>query len=172
MASVRGVFAMSFDRQMPIGLCKVSKSGVPTTAAHFVGVFALIGCFFGYWQDFPGQAGAAAIVAILDYTGMFFIWCVGLAGLFLPFTRPDLFDKTTFQYKWGGVPVISILGVICVLCGYYMIMVLGLEFINDYAQWGMAAIVALGFAIVAFMYHRNRKEGIDPNLIYSQIPPA
>ena len=171
MASVRGVFAMAFDRQIPIGLCKVSKGGVPTTATHFVGVFALIGCFIG-WQNEFGAAGAAAMVAILDYTGMFFIWVVGLAGLFLPFTRPDLYEKTTFQYKWGSVPVISVLGGVVLLCGYYMVMVLGLEFINDYAQWGMGLLITLGFVTVAWMYNTNRKEGIDPNMIYSQIPPA
>jgi len=25
---------------------------------------------------------------------------------------------------------------------------------------------------VAFMYNRNRKEGIDPNRIFTEIPPA
>jgi hypothetical protein len=30
----------------------------------------------------------------------------------------------------------------------------------------------LGFTLVAWMYNRNRKEGIDPNAVFTQIPPA
>jgi amino acid transporter len=171
LGSVRGLFAMAFDRQLPLGLCKVSKSGVPTNATHFIGVFALIGCLIG-WGDAHGAAAAETMLAILDFTGMFFIWTVGLAGLFLPFTRPDLFEKSTFQYKWGKVPIIALLGGLVLGIGYYMILYIGLEISTTYSQLGMAGLITLGFAIVAWMYHRNRQEGIDPNMIYSQIPPA
>ena len=171
MGSVRGLFAMAFDRQIPVGLCKVSKSGVPTTATHFIAVFALLGTLIGY-GDAQGQSGAYVMIAILDFTGMFFIWTVGLAGLFLPFTRPELFEKTTFQYTWGNVPVMAVLGGVVLGIGYYMIVSIGLELSTQLSQLGMAALVVLGFSIVAYMYHRNRKEGIDPNMINAQIPPA
>jgi basic amino acid/polyamine antiporter, APA family len=171
MASVRAIFAMAFDRQLPVGLCKVSKRGTPTTATHFVGIFAIIGCFVGY-GDAVGTASASVMLAILDITGMFFIWVIGLAALFLPFTRPELFEKTTFQYKWGPVPVMSVIGAIVLGIGWYMIQYVGLEIATTYAQIGMAALIVLGFSIVAYMYHRNRKEGIDPNQIFAQIPPA
>ena len=171
MGTVRAVFAMSFDRQLPLGLCKVSKSGSPTTANHFMGVLALIGCFIGL-GDASGATTAAVMMAILDYTGIYFIWTVGLAALFLPFTRPDLFEKSTFQFKWRGIPVMSLLGGIVLGIGFYMIMYVGLELTYTYAQIGMAAIVTVGLAIVAYMYGRNRREGIDPNQIFAQIPPA
>jgi basic amino acid/polyamine antiporter, APA family len=171
MASVRGVFAMAFDRQLPIGLCKVSKRGTPTTATNFIGIFAMIGCLVGF-GDAHGTASAEVMLAILDLTGMFFIWVVGLAALFMPFTRPELFEKMTFQYKWGSVPVLSVIGGIVLGIGWYMVQYVGLEIATTYAQIGMAAIVVLGFGIVAFMYNRNRKEGIDPTMIYAQIPPA
>jgi hypothetical protein len=29
-----------------------------------------------------------------------------------------------------------------------------------------------GLILVAWMYNQNRKEGIDPNAIFTQIPPA
>jgi amino acid transporter len=171
MASVRGVFAMAFDRQLPIGLCKVSKRGTPITATNFIGIFAMIGCLVGF-GDAHGTASAEVMLAILDLTGMFFIWVVGLAALFMPFTRPELFEKMTFQYKWGGVPVLSVVGALVLGIGWYMVQYVGLEIATTYAQIGMAAIVVLGFGIVAFMYNRNRKEGIDPTMIYAQIPPA
>lgn len=171
MGGVRGLFAMSFDRQLPLGLCKVSKRGVPTTATHFIGAISIIGCFIGLGDALGGTA-AGVMLAILDFTGMYFIWLVGLAGLFLPFTRPDLFEKTTFQTKWGGVPAMAIIGGISLGIGLYMILYVGLELVTTYSQIGMAAIICLGFGLVAYMYNQNRKEGIDPNQIYAQIPPA
>ena len=171
MGAVRGLFAMSFDRQLPLSLAAVSKSGVPTNATHVVGVISLIGCLIGL-GDAVGTESAGVMLAILDFTGMFFIWCVGLAGLFLPYTRPDLFEKSTFQQKWFGVPAMSIVGGIVLLIGFYMILYVGLELATTYSQIGMAALVTLGFAVVAYMYGRNRREGIDPNQIFAQVPPA
>ncbi len=171
MASVRGLFAMSFDRQLPLSLCNVSKKGVPTTATHLIGIVSLIGCFIGL-GDAAGTSSAGVMLAILDWTGMFFIWCVGLAGIFLPYTRPDLFEKSTFQQRWFGIPAMTIMGVIVLLIGFYMILYVGLELATTYSQIGMAAVVTAGFMFVAYMYGRNRREGIDPNQIFAQIPPS
>ncbi|HJW75551.1 MAG TPA: hypothetical protein VJ787_07750 [Thermoleophilia bacterium] len=144
---------------------------MPTTATHLIGVVSLIGCFIGL-GDALGTESAGVMIAILDWTGMFFIWVVGLAGLFLPHTRPDLFEKTTFQQRRAGIPAMSILGAIVLGIGFWMIMYVGLEMATTYAQIGMSAAVTLGFILVAYMYGKNRREGIDPNQIYSQIPPA
>jgi amino acid transporter len=171
MGAVRGIFAMSFDRQLPIGLCKVSKRGVPTTATHFIAAFAVIGCFIGV-GDASGNSASANMLAILDFTGLFFIWGVGLAGLFLPFTRPDLFEKSTFQYKVGGIPLMAIFGFLVLGIGWYITLMVGLELSTNTSEIGMAALISIGLGIVAWMYHRNRQEGIDPNSIYAQIPPA
>jgi amino acid transporter len=171
VASVRGIFAMAFDRQLPLGLCRVSKSGVPTTATHLVGVLGLIGCFLGL-GDASGAQVAAVMLAILDLLAMFFIWTVGLAAMLLPFTRPDLYEKSTFQHTLGRIPVLSIFGSIVLGIGWYIAFVVGLELTTTYSQIAIAAIMTLGLVLVAFMYGRNRREGIDPTLIYAQIPPA
>jgi len=144
---------------------------VPTTATHLIGVVALVGCFIGLGNA-VGTASAGVMLAILDWTALFFIWTVGLAGLFLPFTRPDLFEKATFQKKWFGVPAISIIGAIVLGIGFYMILYVGLELTTTYSQIGMAAIIVFGFGLVAYMYAKNRREGIDPTQIYSAIPPS
>jgi hypothetical protein len=36
----------------------------------------------------------------------------------------------------------------------------------------MGGVITLGLAIVAWMYAKNRREGIDPNQIFAQIPPS
>ena len=44
------------------------------------------------------------------------------------------------------------------------------------SQWTMILVsgllLLLGLVLVAWMYNQNRKEGIDPNAIFTQIPPA
>jgi amino acid transporter len=171
MAAVRGLFAMAFDRQLPLSWCAVSKRGTPTTATHIIGIVALLSIFIGYGDAVGGET-AGVMLAILDFTALFFIWPVGLAGIFLPYTRPDLFEKSTFQYKWGNVPVVSILGVIVLGVGWWTVFMVGLELSTTYSQVGLAALICLGYAIVAWMYNRNRKEGIDPNQIFTAIPPS
>jgi len=171
MGTVRALFAMSFDRQLPLGLCKVSSNGTPTTATHVIGILALIGCFVGL-GDAAGTESAAVMMSILDYTGMYFIWTLGLAALFLPFTRPDLFANSTFQQRIFGIPWMSVLGGLVLGIGFYMIIYTGLELTYTYSQIGMAIIVTIGLSLVAGMYAKNRREGIDPNQIFAQIPPS
>jgi APA family basic amino acid/polyamine antiporter len=171
LGAVRGLFAMAFDRQLPLWLCKVSKRGVPTAASHVVGVVAVLSVFLGY-GDAAGASSAGVMLAILDFTALFFLWTVGLAGIFLPYTRPDLFEKCTFQYKLGGLPWMTILGVLACGIGWWANFMVGVELSTNWSQVGMAAIITIGFALVAWMYARNRKEGIDPNQIFASIPPA
>ncbi|MEI6530590.1 MAG: APC family permease [bacterium] len=171
MAGVRGIFAMAFDRMMPLGLTAVSRKGSPTNANHLIGVFALVGCFVGL-GDSLGIQFAAPMLAIMDFTCLFFIWPLGLAAMFLPFTRPDLYEKSTFQAKIGRVPVISILGAITFLVGFWIMLYVGLELTDIWAQIGMAVLVLIGLIFAAYMYAKNRREGIDPTKIFAEIPPA
>ena len=102
MAAVRGLFAMSFDRQLPLSAVLREQATAcprrrPTSSASSPSSAAS-----SAWATRVGTASAGVMLAILDWTALFFIWTVGLAGLFLPFTRPDLFEKATFQKKWFG----------------------------------------------------------------------
>jgi amino acid transporter len=103
---------------------------------------------------------------------MFFIWPLGLAAMFLPFTRPDLFEKSTFQYKIFGFPWVSVLGAITFGVGFWIMLTVGLELTNIWSQIGVALFILVGLILVAYMYRRNRKEGIDPTKIFTEIPPA
>jgi len=171
LGGVRGLFAMAFDRQLPLWLCKVSKRGVPTNATHVLGIVTILSVFLGY-LDAHGATWGAIVLAALDFTGLFFIWTVGLAGLFLPYTRPDLFEKSTFQYKLGGIPWMSILGLITLGIGWWSVFMVSRWLESGWSQIILAVVITIGFLLVAYMYSRNRKEGIDPNQIFASIPPA
>lgn len=170
LAGVRGIFSMAFDRQLPLKLASVGGSGNPTWANHFLAIFAFIGVLMAY-GDSVGADWAVQTLALMDFGALFFIWPMGLAAIFLPYMRPDLYEKSTFQYTLGGVPVITILGVVCFLVGWFMVSMVG-QYMVFWSYMATAIMLALGFILVAFMYNKNRKEGIDPNKIFTEIPPA
>ena len=171
LAGVRGIFAMAFDRQLPLKLASVGRSGNPTWANHLLAIFALAGTYFAY-LDQQGAALASTMVAFMDFGALFFIWPMGLAAMFLPYLRVDLYEKSTFQYTWGGVPVITIIGAVTFGIGFWMMTNVGLELTSQWTMILVSGLLLLGLVLVAWMYNRNRKEGIDPNAIFAQIPPA
>jgi len=171
MAGVRGMFAMAFDRMLPTKLAEVNRRGAPTWANHLIGIFALIGVFVGL-GDSLGVQLSATMLAIEDFTLLFFIWPLGLAAMFLPYTRPDLFEKSTFQHKIFGIPWVTVLGAITFVVGFWLMLTVGLELTDIWSQIGVAAFILIGLLVVAWMYKRNRKEGIDPTKIFTEIPPA
>jgi len=170
LAGVRGIFSMAFDRQLPLKLASVGGSGNPTWANHFLAIFAFVGVLMAY-GDSTGAEWAVQTLALLDYGALFFIWPMGLAAIMLPYLRPDLFEKTTFQGRFLGVPVITIIGVACFLVGWWMIGVVG-QYMVFWSYMATAIMLAVGFILVVIMYSRNRKEGIDPNKIFAEIPPS
>jgi amino acid transporter len=171
MAATRGIFAMAFDRQLPLSLAKVSKTGNPTNAAHFIGVWAVIGMFISL-MDSLGTGFAGNVLALMDYGSLFFVWPLGLAAMFLPYYRTDLFEKSTFQYRWAGIPAITVIGAITFSVGLWMMFQVGLELSTTWSEILVTVTLLIGLILVAVMYARNRKEGIDPGKIFTQIPPA
>ena len=91
--------------------------------------------------------------------------------MFLPFTRPDLYEKSTFQHKLGKIPVISIIGAVTFAIGWWMILNVTTEQ-NMLAMILTTLLILAGLLLMLYMWARNRKEGIDPNKIFKEIPPA
>ncbi len=171
MAGVRGIFAMAFDRILPQKLTEVSRFGSPTWANHLIGIFAMIGVFIGL-GDSLGTGLSAAMLALEDYTCLLFIWPLGLAGMFFPYARPDLFEKSTFQFKlFGKIPWVSIIGAITFGVGFWMILNVTTEQ-NMLAMIITTVLILIGLVMAVIMWARNRREGIDPNKIFTNIPPA
>ncbi|MEF3244576.1 MAG: APC family permease [Caldisericaceae bacterium] len=170
MAAVRGIFAMAFDRMLPLKLTEIGPLGSPTWANHLVGIVAIIGVFIGL-GDSLGVGLSSAMLALEDFTCLLFIWPLGLAAMFLPFARPDLYEKSIFQYKLGKIPVISILGAITFAIGWWMMLNVTTEQ-NILAMVLTTLLILVGLLFVLFMWWKNREEGVDPNKIFKEIPPA
>jgi APA family basic amino acid/polyamine antiporter len=161
LAGVRGIFSMAFDRQLPLRLASVGSKGNPTWANHFLAIFAILGVLMA-WGDQQGTSWASQTLALLDFGALIFIWPMVLAAIMLPYVRPDL---------WGGIPVITIIGVACFLVGWFMVSMVG-QYMVFWSYMSIAIMLAVGFISDVWMYNRNRMEGIDPNRIFTEIPPA
>jgi uncharacterized protein (DUF983 family) len=86
--------------------------------------------------------------------------------------RPPVHHRRARGGRWGGVPVITVIGAVIFGIGFWMMCNVGLELTSQWSMILVSGLLLLGLCLVAWMYNQNRKEGIDPNAIFTQIPPA
>jgi len=171
--SVRLVFSWAFDRVIPSFFSKVdSRTGTPTAALLLVSILAII--FQALWIYTP----------LLNYFVFIVLgWGIltavaSLAGVILPFRRSDLFElaPSMVQKKVGGVPVLSILGVLSFLIGLWQAWVgttpaVAGEIRPEYIAFLLAIyIIALVIYGISSVYHSRK--GIPLELVFKEIPPA
>jgi len=163
VATSRLVFAMSFDRALPEQFSRISSKAVPTwgVALAFVGGIVAI---FVYVTNTP------VLLATLDFTWYAIFFIFGMAAFILPYKRPDIFKLSPMQRKIGGVPVISILGLLTVAVGTFLLLFPVLEL--DLAAMTFLAIwILIGLIAYLYMQKKNIELGIDTAKIYHEIPP-
>lgn len=164
MATTRTLFALAFDRALPLKFSEVNERGCPTWASHATMIWGIIGVFVAAFS-------VDIILGILDFTMLNFFWLMGLAALLLPFIRPEIYKMCPVQKNIFGVPLISILGIISFGIGFWIVVFSILEFTYAVAAV-MAAFLAVGFLIYAWQYMRNVRAGIDVTKIYTVLPPT
>jgi len=74
--------------------------------------------------------------------------------------------------KWEifGVPVMTILGGFTFIAGWFFLY-LSMENFTPAVMLTLIGIMVVGLIVYLVQQNKNRKEGIDTNMIYSQIPP-
>jgi len=168
----RAVMAWAFDRILPDKFSEVSKKyRAPTYAILLICVLAEIALIlYTWWVPFVTWIGGITISCTMAY---FF---TSIAGIFFPFRRKDLYKDSPAQVEIGGIPLMTISGIISTL--FMAALLYGL------AAWpytGLntpeAILGALLFFIAAFVIYYVSKyvrktQGIDLELIYKEVPPA
>jgi amino acid permease len=160
----RMIFALSFDRSLPPSLSNVDSRGSPRIAIAITAVWAFIGLIIA-------ALSVDMILGILDFTMLGFFWLLGVAALILPYKKKEIYETSPVRWSFAGVPVISILGLLTVIVGFFVFAFSIMEF--DYSVAAtMAIFYGIGFLAYAIQQARNAKEGIDPSKIYAVLPPA
>ncbi len=170
----RVIFALAFDRMLPIGLAKISERSQSPINAVILAV--LVGIAFTIGGSILNIANISANLAL-------FFALVLLAGsvsaVALPFRRPDLIKNpaTNDVDRVAGIPTAAVWGAVSTLGALFTIAVI----IAKPSVFGAFSFVSIGSLIVIFFsgpviyfivrQRRLSTSSIDMSLAMRELPP-
>ncbi|MCQ3936269.1 MAG: hypothetical protein DPW18_04390 [Chloroflexi bacterium] len=168
----RVMVAMSLDRLLPEWVSKVDEKRHTPANAHWAYFIASIPVIFLY-NLHPGWVGLTlGVTFACGY--VFVITC--LAGALLPYRAKDVYESSPgAAYKLGGVPLVTILGVIGFIFGTVMLLM----FMFD-ARLGLTSTLAytvvFGVLLVSAVWYflaknAQKSKGINVDYAFKEIPP-
>lgn len=163
----RGFFQGSLDRMMPSFFGKLSRFHTPTYAILY---YFLFGAPFALLYATGYGAFLSVVTSLIGLYGIEIIF-QSLAGLGLPYLRTPLYEGSIRkQPEIGGVPVVSLLGIVILPLALFMTIgffqgAAFLSIISMCVQYGFSALW-----FVAFAQH-NKNKRIDIEQIYKSLPP-
>jgi basic amino acid/polyamine antiporter, APA family len=171
----RNLVAYAVDGVMPRQLAYVSEgSHAPLAAIWTVGAGSIVFLFlYVYTKIFPTLTGIFGF--ILGFC------LVSIAAIMFPYRLPDVFESSPVRWRVGGVPVMSIVGVISLAACIAALVIFwkdpyaGLRNLNDGSRywWGVAYNVGIflsGFVIYFVARVINRSRGVDISKRFQEIP--
>ena len=169
----RYFFAWSFDRVIPTKFSSVNKRfRTPHYSIITITVLSAI-VFAAYWfTSWP------TIETIGTFLWSFAFVVPGIATMIFPFVKKDLFATAPgwMGRKIGSVPLISILGlIVTVSFAYIGYLALSNALIVTLTTYGVAIAVAIIVACFAIYYvgkWYHKKQGLDTDLAFKEIPPV
>ncbi len=169
----RVAVAMSIDGVLPKFVSKVNERTHTPVNAHII--FLLLGGFvMSYvYNMVPGYLNytlAVTAVATVLYIG------TALGGAVFPWSRKMIYGNSPIaKYKVGGVPLMTICGVVAVAFSAWMLYdYLTFPFLGVSSLTSELVILGIFVAWVAYYFVRRwwlRRVGIDLELAYKEVPP-
>mgnify|MGYP005844072265 CR=1 FL=1 len=170
---VRNIFAWAFDRIMPAWLTRVTeRTRAPWSATVTVAIVSWVLLYLSIFTPLFDY--------VFNYIVIFGIafWITSFAAILLPYRRKELFEAapTLIQAKLAGVPLVTIAGVINLIL-FSLILYSGFSLPAFSGPVGPAAIgFVLGIYVTGALIYfivagLRRREGVDLNLLYGEIPP-
>ena len=170
----RVLFALAFDRLLPIGLAKVSERGAVPTNAIIVAVaggivFALLAAFLNLANI---VANLALFVALIILAG-------GVAATALPFRRPDLILKPGAKDlpRVAGIPTPALWGAATSVLALIVIILI-IAHPEVFGAFTVSSVVTLvlvlGAGPVIYLIARQlrlQQSSIDLRLAMRELPP-
>jgi basic amino acid/polyamine antiporter, APA family len=137
-----------------------------------VNTMVFIGC---------AMIGAQAVYVFTDWfstlSGMFGLiltWTiVSVAAAILPYRLPDVFETSAVNHRIGGVPVITIVGILSTIAMLFLLWV----FIKDPNSGMTPKMIVINFVILfsgLVIYYvarwTQRRKGVDVSLSFKEVP--
>lgn len=173
MLGTRNLFAWAFDNLAPKWVADVHpKFHTPVNATIVVGVFIEL---LNYLNVYGGLSNY--LINIIAVMALAFI-IVGLAATIFPYRRKDLYENAPeiVKKKVWGMPLMTITGIVTILSWSFVLISAFLV-----PQFGLevtptAMIEAFSIPILASIWYVTavfirKRQGIDINKVFSEIPP-
>jgi APA family basic amino acid/polyamine antiporter len=170
LSSTRVVFATAFDRVLPESVARTSRNGVPYVALALMLIPSIpISYLYAFGEDFATYTLDATLVIAVTFLGS------AIAAAVLPWRKPEIYNASPIaRYNVLGIPLVT---VAAVAFAAFLIFCL-IKWLTD-ATYGVNngqsliyMLVLYGVALglyVGFRLYR-RAQGMDLNMVYSEIP--
>jgi amino acid transporter len=172
---IRSWFAWSFDRLLPEKLSEVNeRTHSPVWAILFemvlvtvMLIWSIISTTFGTWLALGVLAGVVCVVI------------VGFAAIAFPFRRPDLYQASPANWKVAGIPVLFIVAPLSIVVMCFLTwctlafpaLAIGTTANYWWVPAFMGMIVVVGLVVFYVSKFVRRRQGIDIDLVYKELPP-
>ncbi|MBA3875536.1 MAG: hypothetical protein C0498_01140 [Anaerolinea sp.] len=168
----RNLFAWSFDRLMPDRIAEVNeRTHSPVNAMIVIVVTSLISVAI-----VGTNPNLTFIVGLFGLTITYLF--VSVAGIFFPYRQRDTFEASPYNARVGGVPVISIIGVLSLIGMFLISYVLlsdqnsGTALAVNPERVALALVVPIiGFVAYFIIKAIQKTRGVNIDLAYREIPP-
>lgn len=169
IANSRLIFSLSFDRFLPTALADVShRSNVPIKAIVLVAALGIL--WFGVYTYDTFTSAFFGSLPPISVAWTF----AALLFAFFPWLKRDLYEKTvpqTFRRKIG-LPIITWLGLFIAITQAWA----SYAYITSslYPTFGVEVILGIIIGSLITYYVTltiRRRQGIDLDLLFSQVPP-
>ena len=172
--TTRVLFALAFDRLLPVRVAQVSeKNHAPTTAIVIVLVISILFCLLLAFVNISNIVALEALFfALILLAG-------GVAATFLAHRRPELVTRAGQKDvdRWAGLPVVTWFGgATTALALFTVIEVIAHQ--NAYGKFSFESVTALVVVLVAgpVIYAiargmRKRQNSLDLSMAMHELPP-
>jgi len=175
ITSTRVMFAASFDRIFPAKFADVNerlKSPINAIIA-----MAIPTAIFSYLYAYVSFGSTPFSTFTLDAVLVIAVMYLGTAitAAVLPYRRKDLYEASPIAgYKVGGIPLITIAGVITAFFMAWLTYEWGSQSVygvnNPYSIIMMLILYIIAIVLYFGFKAYRKKQGFDMNKIYKQIP--
>lgn len=171
LTTTRNVLAWALDGLVPRKLADVSdRTHSPLWA---IGLSGVLGIVFLYIYAFD-----PSFATIAGFFGQVFTFLLtSIAAVLFPFRQREMFEASPVKWRIGGVPVLSLIGVLSILgLGVIEWAFLndpnsGISLKNPTMLWINVGVFASGFLYYVGAKLWRASQGIDIGLVFREIPP-
>jgi APA family basic amino acid/polyamine antiporter len=172
MMGSRSMFAWSFDRLVPERISWVEpRTRSPLIALAIIVLMITVSTAI---YSFTTWFTTLTVLLGVSFTMVF----TAISGMIVPFRQRALVDASPYARRVAGIPLFTIVGAIAFVgfVGAIVILALdqssGVSIARNPGKLGLAVLIyAIGFAIYFASKAIRRRQGIDLELAYHELPP-